>query len=239
MSDNQKIIALIPARGGSKTIPYKNIKSFYGKPLIAWTIEVAKQVTEIDRIIVSTDDDQIAEVARQYGAEIMKREIHLALDDSMPIDVIKNVLMKLRSEGNDAKYMLYLEPTSPLRTSSDLQQCIKLLTDQTNFYKSIASYCEADLNPHRAWRLNKNIPEVFIKGADPWLPRQKLPKAYQLNGAVYGFSIDSILNGAQTILPQPTGSIIMQKENSIDIDDEVDFILAELLLKRRLNNEKA
>ncbi|RKL69105.1 acylneuraminate cytidylyltransferase [Salipaludibacillus neizhouensis] len=237
MSDNDRTVALIPARGGSKTIPYKNIKMFLGKPLIAWTIEVALSTKGIDRVIVSTDDLKIAEIAKHYNAEVFLREKHLALDDSMPIDVIKSVITRLRKEGDSASYMVYLEPTSPLRIQSDIEQSLKLLRDSSNSFKSVATYTEAELNPHRAWKIEDDIPKVFIPGANPWLPRQVQPRAFQLNGAVYTFSIHDILHHAQHLLPEPSGAILMPKNRSIDIDDEVDFLLGELLLKRRLDSE--
>ncbi|WP_096439213.1 cytidylyltransferase domain-containing protein [Alteribacter populi] len=236
MSENKKVIALIPARGGSKSIPYKNIKPFAGKPLIAWTIEVATQVKEIDRVIVSTDDKKIAEISHHYGAEVMMREPHLALDDSMPIDVIKSVLSHLK-DAEIYDYFLYLEPTSPLRTNEDIRECLQLLTDITTKYHSVATFTEAELNPHRAWKVTNNAPTIFISGANPWLPRQQLPEAYQLNGAVYGFAIPAFMQNDHHILPPPTGAVFMPKNRSVDIDDDVDFTLGEILLERRLKDE--
>ena len=237
MINGQKVIAVIPARGGSKSIPYKNIKPFLGKPLIAWTIASAQGVAEIDRIIVSTEDALIAEVASRYGAEVFNRPAELAKDNSLSIELVKDIVKKLKEAGENYSIMLYLEPTSPLRESQDIRTCLELLTNTESSYTAVATFTEAELNPHRAWRI-EGSPELFIKSANPWLPRQKLPRAYQLNGAVYCFLIESIQEDSQQILNGSIGAVVMPREKSVDIDDKIDFMLAELLMKERIDNEK-
>ncbi|WP_054637515.1 cytidylyltransferase domain-containing protein [Thalassobacillus sp. C254] len=239
MKTNKRVIALIPARGGSKGIPYKNIKLFNGKPLLAWAIIAAKQVKEIQRVMVSTDDRKIAEVARHYGAEVLERPNHLAEDDSLPLDVVKNVITTLRTQGEHARFMVYLEPTSPLRKPVDIKRCLNLLLDEGAPFHSVSTFTEAELNPHRAWKIKNTTPTVFLPEANPWLPRQKQPKAYQLNGAIYSFHMDHLLKNSSTLLPLPTAAVLMPKERSVDIDDEVDFLLAELLMKRRMEHENS
>lgn len=230
MINNKRVIAVIPARGGSKSVPYKNIKLLAGKPLISWAIEAARKTPEIDRIIVSTDDDKIAEVAIHYGAEVILRPEELARDDSLVIDTIRDLIMKLRASGEEAEYMVLLEPTCPLRNSSDISECLKILEDKK--YDSVATFKEAELNPHRAWKINGNNPETFFTGVVPWLPRQKLPKAYQLNGAVYSFRINGLKEDDISLLFGKEGAVLMPKERSIDIDDELDFLLVETLIER-------
>lgn len=237
MLDDDRVIAVIPARGGSKTIPYKNIKPLLGKPLIGWTIEVAKRVSLIDRIVVSTDDEQIASVAKGYGVEVMERPRHLAQDDSLPVDVLIDLVARLRKAGETAKYLVYLEPTSPLRQPSDILKCVQILADETSGFHSVATFCEASLNPYRSWRKVGNSYRKFIAEANPWLPRQQLPAAYQLNGAVYAFIVDQLSPTRRSILPKPVGGVIMPKERSVDIDDHFDFLIAELLLRRQLGDE--
>ena len=193
MLNGKKVIAVVPARGGSKSVPGKNIRPLGGKPLLAWSIEVARQVREIDRIIVSTDDDQIASVGREYGAEVYGRPAHLATDEALVIDALKDLIQTLKAEGEAAEWIILLEPTCPLRTTDDVRDCLKVLAQ--GGCDSVATFREAELNPHRAWRLVDGVPEVFIPGAIPWLPRQKQPKAYQLNGAVYVFRANLLCAG--------------------------------------------
>lgn len=230
MLDGKRLIAVIPARGGSKSVPGKNVHSLGGKPLLAWSIEVAQQVSEIDRIIVSTDDAEIASVGRAFGAEVYARPPHLATDEALVIDALKDLLQTLQAEGETAEWMILLEATCPLRTPEDVRNCLKLIAQ--GGYDSVATFMEAELNPHRAWRLVNGFPEVFIPGAVPWLPRQKLPKAYQLNGAVYVFRANLLAQEAKSLLVGKLGAVLMPRERSQDIDDSVDFIIVEALLKK-------
>lgn len=232
MINNKRIVALIPARGGSKSIPKKNIALLMGKPLIGWTIEAALNTEEIDRIIVSTDSTEIATIANSYGAEVKIRPDLLSKDDSLVIDTIFHVLKELKGEGEAVDYLVLLEPTAPLRSREDIQKSIELLDREG--YDSVATYTEASLNPHRAWTIKNNKPEVFIDGAIPWLPRQKQPKAYQLNGAVYVIKISELREDIPGLVFGYTGAVIMPKERSIDIDDEVDFLIAEMIMKKQI-----
>ncbi|GIQ69989.1 hypothetical protein XYCOK13_28130 [Xylanibacillus composti] len=233
MINNKRIVAVIPARGGSKSIPYKNIKELGGKPLIAWSIEMAKACEEIDRVIVSTEDEKIASVARQYGAEVIHRPEHLAQDDSLVMDAIKDLIAKIRVEGETAEYMVLLEPTSPMRSLDDIQQCLYLLADSDTDFDSVATFMDAELNPHRAWKIDDGMAQTFIDGAIPWLPRQKLPRAYQLNGAVYAFVIDRLKSEHISAFFGKSGVVLMPKERSVDIDDEIHFEFADYLLRRK------
>ena len=230
MIGDMRVIAVIPARGGSKSVPKKNIKLLGGKPLLAWSIEVAKQVEEIDRIIVSTDDEEIGAVSRQYGAEVYKRPGHLATDEALVIDTIRDLIARLAAEGEKAKIMSLLEPTCPFRSARDLEECLGLLGKG---YDSVATFKEAELNPHRAWKINDDVPDVFIPGAVPWLPRQKLPKAYQLNGAVYAFRTDKLPEDSNALLFGRKGAVVMPPDRSVDIDGILDFMVAEAILKEK------
>lgn len=191
MINNKKVVAIIPARGGSKSIPQKNIAILAGKPLIAWTIEKALATPEIDNVIVSTDCNNIANVSRKYGAEINMRPGEFSQDHSLVIDTIRYVLGELQKETKEFEYIVLLEPTAPFRDIEDISSCIKLIDEKK--YDSVATYTEASLNPHRAWKIKDGVPEIFIEGAVPWLPRQKLPEAYQLNGAVYVAKVKKLI----------------------------------------------
>jgi CMP-N,N'-diacetyllegionaminic acid synthase len=229
MLNGKRVIAVIPARGGSKAVPGKNIRPLAGKPLLVWSIEVGQQVGEIDRIIVSTDDAEIASVGRSHGAEVYARPPHLATDDALVIDALKDLLETLRSEGETAEWMILLEPTCPLRSAADVRDCLQLASQGE--CDSVATFKDADLNPHRAWKLVDGVPEVFIPGAVPWLPRQQLPKAYQLNGAVYLFRTSLLAREAKSLLVGKLGAVLMPRDRSMDIDDRLDFMMAEALLK--------
>jgi len=231
MTARKKFLAIIPARGGSKSVPKKNIKNLGGKPLIAWSIEVAKKISVIDKIVVSTDDTEIMEVAKKYDAFVMKRPQELATDDSLVIDTIKYTIEKLKENGETFEYVILLEPTCPFRATEDILKCLKLIEEKQ--LDSVATFTEASLHPYRAWRINNNTAEVFIDGSIPWLPRQKLPKAYQLNGAVYVARIDKIRKESIALFFGKAGAVIMPKHRSIDIDDSLDFIIAEAILKKQ------
>jgi CMP-N,N'-diacetyllegionaminic acid synthase len=229
MLNGKRVIAIVPARGGSKSIPGKNIKPLDGKPLLAWSIDIARQVAEIDRIIVSTDDSEIASVASSYGAEVYDRPAQLASDEALVIDTIKDLLSRLASEGDAPEWVVLLEPTCPLRSADDVRKCLALVAQRQ--FDSVATFKEADLNPHRAWRLVDGVPEVFIPGAVPWLPRQKLPSAYQLNGAVYIFRAALLAEETKSLLVGRLGAVLMPRERSQDIDDRLDFMIVEAILR--------
>jgi N-acylneuraminate cytidylyltransferase len=230
MLNGKRVIAVIPARGGSKSVSGKNIRPLGGKPLLAWSTDIARQVSEVDRVIVSTDDAEIASVGRSCGAEVYERPPHLATDEALVIDALKDLLQTLRAEGETPEWVILLEPTCPLRTVNDVRDCLKLVAE--GGYDSVATFKDAELNPHRAWRLVDGVPEVFISGAVPWLPRQKLPKAYQLNGAVYVFRANLLAQEAKSLLVGKLGAVLMPRDRSQDIDDNVDFIIVEALLKK-------
>lgn len=228
MYDGKRLVAVIPARGGSKSIPRKNLRPLGGKPLLVWSIDVARAVPEIDRIIVSTDDAEITEVAHRHGAEAYPRPAHLATDEALVIDSLKDLLQTLAHEGEAVEWVLLLEPTCPLRAPEDVRACLDLASRRG--YDSVATFKDADLNPHRAWRIEEDTPEVFVPGAIPWLPRQKLPKAYQLNGAVYLFRAALLDQESRSILVGKPGAVLMPRNRSHDIDDAVDFMVVEALL---------
>jgi len=229
--NGKRVVAVIPARGGSKSVPGKNIRPLGGKPLLAWSIDVAKQVSEIDRIIVSTDDSEIASVAREYGAEVYPRPPHLATDDAVVIDTLKDLIRALGAEHETAEILLLLEPTCPFRTAEDVHACLRLLA--TDDYDSVATFTDAELNPHRAWKIEGQTPVVFVPGAIPWIPRQQLPRAYQLNGAVYATRIAGLILSTQSVLFGRIGAVKMPRARSVDIDDAIDFMVAEQLVAQQ------
>lgn len=235
MIDSERVIAVVPARGGSKSIPGKNLRALGGKPLIGWTLELASGLREIDRVIVSTDCDEIARVAREFGAEVYFRSPELATDTALVLDAVVDLVQRLRSEGERAAYGLLLEPTAPFRQAADVGSCLFRL--HHDGLDSVATFKPADLNPHRAWRIDEGSPETFIEGSVPWLPRQKLPEAYQLSGEVYAFRLDKLELASRGMLFGRTGAVAVSGEHSLDIDTERDFRIAELITSER-NHEQ-
>ena len=228
MIDGQRVIAVIPARGGSRGVPRKNVADLGGRPLIAWSIETSRTVDLIDRTIVSTDDDEIAEVAVMFGAEVYRRPPHLASDTALVADALRHLIRILDSEGEPGRIMVLLEPTCPFRSRYDVATCIEMLVRDDK--DAVATFKQADLNPHRAWTLTGGVPSPFVAGANPWLPRQQLPEAYQLNGAVYCIRTDRLPVGEPGLLFGRTGAVVMPGERSVDINTKSDLLLAELVL---------
>jgi len=231
MINNKKIVAFIPLRGGSKSILNKNLALLGDKPLLAWPIEAASQTPEIDEIIVSTDSLPISEAARAYGAKIQERPAHLATDDAVVADVIRYCRECFIAQGNMPDYMVLLEATSPFRATATIQRCLyRLVHEQLD---SIATFNEADINPHRIWSIDAGQPEPFIQGAVPWLSRQKLPKAYQLNGVVYAFNLHTFPETGPNVLYGKMGAEIIDGDSVIDIDTKKDLVVANVLFQTR------
>lgn len=224
--NRKKIYALIPARGGSKSVPLKNIKILHGKPLIVHSIESAKMTKDISRIFVSTDHDQISSISKSAGAEIINRPESLSGDFSLVKDTVIHAIDSIRKGGDEFDIMILLEPTCPFRSSIDIQICIDLLIEKN--LDTVATFSEALIHPERTWRIENNEPKTYIPDANPWLPRQKLSDAYQLNGAVYAFRVQEMVNSIEKgFLFGKKGAIIMPPERSIDINTEMDFFVAD------------
>ncbi len=231
----KNVISIIPARGGSKGVPKKNIKKLNGKPLIEYSIDHSLKVESIERTIVSTDDDEICEVARECGAEVIERPERLAEDDSLVIDAIRYTVEELEKDGYVIDIIVLLEPTSPIRDIEVTNRCIKILKEGKA--DSVATFSETELPPHRMWRIEDNDVEPFFEDANPWLPRQSQPVAYRLNGQVYALTKDILFeqDDAVSLLLGERYPIITPKETAIDIDTERDFKLIELFMEDGIN----
>jgi len=230
MIEGRRVVALVPARGGSKSVPYKNLHPLGSKPLIAWPIDCARATHEIDRVIVSTDDAKIAAEAKRLGAEVYDRSAALASDTAIVADVIRDLWKRLRAEGEKAEILVLLEATSPFRSPELVRKCLeRLVHDRLD---SIATFNEADINPERTWKIDGGKPRPFIDGAVAWKPRQQLTPAFQLNGAVYAFYPDRLPAQSPAILFGAMGAEIVAADAVIDIDTEQDFVIADAILKR-------
>lgn len=219
-----KILAIIPARGGSKGVPRKNIRDLAGKPLIAWTIEEAKKSRYIDKLILSSEDDEIIEVAKQYGCEVpFKRPLELAQDDTPGIEPVLHAIEQC--PGYD--YVVLLQPTSPLRTVEDIDGCIeKLLNNNADFCVSVT---EPEKSPYWMYTLEEDRMVPLLPQDELVARRQDLPKVYALNGAVYVAKTRCLII-EKSFLVKDTLAYIMKSERSLDIDNELDFIICDKML---------
>ena len=233
--EEKNVLTIIPARGGSKGIPGKNIKQFAGKPLIVHSIEASLQCPLINRTVVSTDDDKIAEVAKAHGAQVIRRPDELASDTSVVIDAIRYTVRKIEEEGGVVDIVILLEPTSPFRRQEDIEKCIQVLLE--NKADSAATYTDAKVSPNRLWRISDDVVEPFIQGAVPWLPRQKQPKAFELTGQIYAISTKVLFEDEESIstLLGQIFPVITPRETALDIDTELDFMIAEKIMEHFQN----
>lgn len=223
-------LAIIPARSGSKGLKEKNIKLLNGKPLLAYTIEAAKESGVFDEIMVSTDSREYADIAKQWGANVpFLRSDELSNDTASSWDVVKEVIEKYKDLGTDFDTVALLQPTSPLRTSNDVKEGYKVMEEKDA--NSVVGVCEMDHSPLWANTLPEDNSMVnFIRADVIKKPRQSLPKYYRVNGAVYIIKVEYLLN-SEDIYSDKSYAIIMPKDRSVDIDDSIDFIVAEALLK--------
>jgi N-acylneuraminate cytidylyltransferase len=229
----ERVIVVIPARGGSKGVPRKNVRDLAGKPAIAWAIELAKSMPEVARVIVSTDDDEIATVSRAAGAEVYIRPAHLATDTAMVVDALRDLQERLRGEGETARCYVLLESTAPLRTVEDVRRCIGLLLEPGSNFDCVTTFHEAAPNPLRSWRIEEGVAGKFFPEAMDGVPRQRLPTAYYLNGNAYCFWMDRVPLEARTILNGRVGAVIVPHERGFEIDEPIDFEIADFLMSRR------
>lgn len=232
MHNGKRILAIIPARGGSKGLPGKNIRETAGKPLIAWSIEAARQSCFVDEVIVSTDCEKTAQIAKLWGGHVpFLRPPELATDTAKGMDVILHALSWRQALSPPIDLILVLQPTSPLRTAEDIDQAIALFF--TKNAKVVVSVCPVD---HHPWWSN-TLPEDgnmgdFLRPEVINTNRQELPPFYRLNGAIY-LADAPFLHETQSFMTSETYAYVMPLECSVDIDTLLDFRLAELLLRER------
>ena len=225
------VLGLITARGGSKGIPRKNIKMLAGKPLISWTIETALQSQHLDWVVVSTDDEEIARVAREWGAHVpFIRPADLARDDSSHISVVIHALDWLeKTEHLEPEYVMLLQPTSPLRTVQDIDEAIGLA--KVHDAVAVVSVCEAKHHPFLCKRvLDDGTIEDFMPSTVAYKRRQDFPVVYAVNGAIYLNQRESLVRD-RTFFPVETYPYVMPPERSLDIDTPWEVHLAELILR--------
>ena len=228
-TDKPEILAIIPARGGSKGIPRKNLRLLGGKPLVAYSIETARGSELIDRTVVSTEDLEIAGIARQYGADVVIRPVELAQDDTPSLPVLQHVISYLAAaEDRHPRLIVLLQPTSPLRAISDVDNSIRLFLDEG--CDSVVSVCEVEHPLEWMYTLVGDRMQPIVTEDDQVKRRQDAAKVYRPNGAVYVTDRDVVMK-ENRVLGADTRAYIMPRERSIDIDTEIDLKLAELLMR--------
>lgn len=228
MYKKQKFLAIIPARSGSKGIKNKNIKLLKNKPLMSYTIEAAKESEVFDDIIVSTDSEEYKIIAQQYGAKVpFLRDISLSGDFSKTEDVIVDTIINLEKMGKKYDYFVLLQPTSPLRNFKHIKEAIDLMLDEK--LNSVISVCEVDhpLQICNTLKENKSMYNFISKKNDTL--RQEMQNNYRINGAIYIMNVNEYLK-SRNFYGEKSKAYIMEKKYSVDIDDEIDFLLAEAIM---------
>lgn len=235
MYRDRRILALITARGGSKGLPRKNLLPLLGKPLVAWTVEQGCRCPIIDRVIVSTDDQEIAEVARRAGADVpFMRPAELAQDQSTSLDVVIHALDWCAAKRDLFDYLVLLEPTSPLRRHGDLQQALEMLIEREAEAEAIVSLGEIHLeNPFVMKVIQNGLLAPLFAGEKAITQRQQYPKAYFPYGVIYASKVSSIRNN-RTFYPERTLPFPIARWQNYEIDDRLDFLCVEAVMKDRL-----
>jgi CMP-N-acetylneuraminic acid synthetase len=235
MQKPSRVLGVIPARGGSKGVPQKNTRLVGGKPLICYTIETALGCVDLDRVIVSTDDPSIAEIATAAGAEVpFLRPTELAGDTTHTPPVIAHAVRYLEErEGYTVDLVVTLQPTSPLRRQDHINQAVETLQHNPAF-DSVISVCEVEFPPFWMLRLEADTLVPFVNDTVDYflLERQQLPPVYRPNGAVYVTRRELLLT-AGVVIGKYVGAVVMDAESSLDVDTPLDLQLLELVLAGR------
>ena len=229
MFENKRILAIIPARGGSKGIPHKNVIDLCGKPLIDYTIQAGLHSQYIDCVMVSTDDDEIAEISRKCGADVpFMRPAALAEDTSKTIDVVIHVIETYKKAGQHFDTLVLLQPTQPLRTSQDVDRAIEKYMEQK--CTPLVSITDVD-DPPVLTRYLENGKMVNILSCSSTVRRQDMKRYYKVNGCIYINEVKDICR--ETSFNDNPLPFYMGKDHSVDIDEPVDLAIAAYYLTER------
>lgn len=225
----KNIVAIIPARAGSKGLKNKNIIDLCGKPLMAYAIEAALKAEVFSRVIVSTDSERYAEIAKDYGAEVMMRDEELASDTATTYMVVENILKKM----GDIDYFVLLQPTSPLRNEEHIREAVQLFEEKLEKFDFLASVKEAE---HASVLVRPIEEDMSLKHFDTDFStyRRQGYKEYSPNGAIFIAKPDAYLEQKHFFGERSVG-YIMDKYSSADIDDQIDYELAKVLMMRGKN----
>lgn len=235
MYKGKKILAIIPARGGSKGLPGKNIRELCGKPLIAWSIEHAQKSKYVDEIFISTDSQEIADVAEKYGAKCPElRPEYLARDTAPSSEFIVYTLEKLQKEGRPYDFFILLEPTSPLRDVEDVDKSIEMIVDNPLAESVMGVVRAEDSNPAFMVKIGADGLMIPFMGKAETMRRQDIPDAYYFEGTVYLSRCDTYIE-KKAFYHDKTLPYIVPKWKSFEIDDIIDFTIIEAIMKLKLN----
>ncbi|WP_422529152.1 cytidylyltransferase domain-containing protein [Serratia fonticola] len=228
MLGDKRVLAIIPARGGSKRLPRKNLLEFCGKPLVVWSIDAAINSKYIDSVVVSTDDEEIAKVSLAAGAEIpFIRPVSISGDISTSNSVLMHAIENVPGVYD---IVVLLQPTSPLRMTSDIDNALQLLHSAD--IDGVISVCECEHSP--LWS-NTIVDRVGLQGFIPdsyvGMRSQDLPKYYRFNGSIYAFTTCSLMLNRGIHYSASVYPFTMDTQRSIDIDNKIDFITAETIMK--------
>lgn len=229
MYKNKTFLAIIPARGGSKRLPRKNVLDLCGKPLIAWSIEAGMKSKYLDKVVVTSDDEEILDISKSYRAQSIKRPNELANDTATTFDAIKHTIDNI--EVYD--YVVLLQPTSPLRDEKHIDEAIELL--ETKNADAIVSVCEMEHSPlwsnvlQKDGSMNNFLREEILNKRS-----QDLEKYYRINGAIYICKIEKLLEEKTFFIKENIFAYKMDRKSSIDIDEEIDFKIAMAIQKNKI-----
>ena len=223
-------LAIIPARSGSKGLKDKNIRMLAGKPLIAYSIEAAEASGMFSEVMVSTDSDRYATIAREWGAEVpWLRDADLSSDTAASWDVVRAELVRYAQRNQYFDTVCLLQPTSPLRTAEDIAGSYRLLEEREA--AAVTSVCEMEHSPLLATTLDETLSLSDFRSRLATLPslrRQDLPRHYRLNGAIYVRRVS--YDGGVTLVKEPEVAYLMESSAGVDIDGLTDFYVAEAIL---------
>lgn len=234
MFGNKKILVLIPARGGSKGVPGKNIKELHGHPLIAYTISEARASKYVDDVVVTTDSFDIARVSRLYGARVpFMRPNELSGDEAKSVDALVHAVKTLQSMGEVYNTIVLLQPTSPLRRSNEIDEALEVFFDHGEM--GLVSVCKVVENPVLTRRLDKYGVLHPLLSMPSTVRRQDMPSFYHVDGAIY-INNASDISSELSLNDNPIG-YLMPEGRSLDIDEIEDFIRAEEILRKLDDSE--
>lgn len=236
MYKNKKILVIITARGGSKRIPKKNIKPLNGRPLVSYSIKSALSSKYADKVIVSTDDKEIAKVAKKYSAQVpFMRPAELAIDTALTLPVLQHAVNYIESVDKEKfDIIVAIQPTSPLVLAEDIDMAIeKLIKTKAN---SCISVCQISERPEwmHIFKGKKIKPFIKVKSEEN-RRSQDLPKLFRMNGAVYVIKRDTLIKKGMILDNDNATAIIMPRDRSLDIDEPMDFYVAEAIMKLNKN----
>lgn len=233
----REILGLVPTRGGSKGLDNKNLRNLEGKPLLAYTIEAAQKCADLTKVLVTTDSANIAAVAKEFGAEVYRHPTELSEDRKPTFPVIQYVVRDLINSGNAFELITTMRATSPLRSPEDITKAINLLLE-TNADSVVSLVADTTGHPIRLKELGPNLEIKPLAPGEEHAPivRQDLPVVYRRNGAIYVTKTPIILGGS--LFGADSRGYVMPKDRSVNINDEVDLILAGALLRAREDGEQ-